>query len=117
MHHLVKFFKNGDCPPGVDDISMMLRMPARLVQQILTELTLCNMVAEVSIAGTTGIRYQPARDISTITISVVIEALENHGGACLRVSETEELKKIEKNLNRFRVLVADSPENSVLARL
>jgi len=117
MHVLVKYFQKGDCPPGVDDISMMLRMPARLVQEILTELTLCNMVAEVSIAGKTGIRYQPARDISTITIFAVIEALENQGGASLRVSETEELKKIEKILNRFRVLVAEAPENSVLAGL
>jgi membrane protein len=117
MHHLVKVFKNGDCPPGVDDISMLLRMPARLVQQILTELTLCNMVAEVSIAGKTAIRYQPARDISTITLSAVIEALEDYGGAGLRVSETDELKKIEHHLNQFRALVAEAPENSVLAGL
>jgi len=117
MHHLVKFFKNGDCPPGVDDISMMLRMPARLVQQILTELMLCNMVAEVSIAGKTGIRYQPARDISTITISAVIEALEDYGGSGLRVSETDELKKLEQHLDCFKAMVAEAPENTVLAGL
>ncbi len=117
MHVLVTCFQKGDCPAGVDDISMKLRMPARLVQEILTELMLCSMVAEVNIPGKTGIRYQPARDISTITISSVIEALEGQGGASLRVSETEELRKLEQHLERFRALVSEAPENRVLASL
>jgi membrane protein len=117
MHLLVKCFENGDCPPGVDDISMKLRMPARLVQQILSELTQCTMVAEVNVAGTAGIRYQPCRDIATITIAAVIEALEHHGGASLPVNETDELKKLEHHLDRFRSMVAESPENNVLVRL
>jgi membrane protein len=117
MHVLVTCFQQGDCPAGVDDISMKLRMPARLVQEILTELMLCSMVAEVNIPGKTGIRYQPARDISTITISSVIEALDGQGGASLRVSETEELRKLEQHLERFRALVSEAPENRVLASL
>ena len=117
MHVLVKCFKKGDCPPGVDEISIMLRMPARLVQEILTDLTLCTMVAEVSVAGKAGVRYQPARDISTITISAVIEALEDHGGSELRVGETDDLRKLEQHLGRFRALVAGSSENSVLVSL
>ncbi len=117
MHLLIKCFENGDCPPGVDDVSMRLRMPARLVQQILSELTLCTMVAEVNVAGTNGIRYQPSRDISTITIAAVIEALERHGGSGLPVNETAELKKLEDHLDQFRTLVAESPENNLLVRL
>lgn len=117
MHILVTCFEKGDCPPGADDISMHLRMPARLVQQILTDLTLCSMVAEVNLAGKTGIRYQPARDISSITIASVLEALESHGGSGLPVNDTEELKKLEHCLDRFRTLVSQSPENSVLASL
>jgi len=117
MHVLVTCFQKGDCPAGVDDISMKLRMPARLVQEILTELMLCSMVAEVNISGKTGIRYQPARDISTITIASVIEALEGQGGASLRVSETEELRKLEQHLDRFRILVSEAPENRQLISL
>ena len=117
MHILVKCFEKGDCPPVADDISMNLRMPARLVQQILAELTLCSMVAEVSVAGKTGIRYQPARDISSITIAAVIEALESQGGSGLPVNDTDELKKLEHHLDRFRTLVSEAPENSVLASL
>lgn len=92
-------------------------MPARLVRQILSELTLCTMVAEVTVAGTNGIRYQPSRDISTITIAAVIEALEGHGGSGLPVNENAELKKLEDLLDRFRTLVAESHENCLLVRL
>jgi membrane protein len=115
MHMLVKNFQKGDCPPGVDDISIALRIPARLVQQILSELTLCTMVAEVASGDGNVIRYQPARDIATITLCSVIEALEGYGGASLRVSETDELRQIEENLDRFRILVAEAPENRPLA--
>ncbi len=117
MHELIKYFKKGDCSPCVDDISMMLRIPARLVQQVLSELTHCGMVAEVSVVGKSGVRYQPARDISTITVSSVIEALEDHGGMGLRVSETDELRKLEQYLEKFRLLVAEAPENRVLGSL
>jgi membrane protein len=117
MHYLVKCFENGKCPPGVDEVSMRLRMPARLVRQILSELTLCTMVAEVNVGGTNGIRYQPSRDISTITIAAVIEALERHGGSGLPVNENSVLKLIEDRLDQFRTLVAESPENSLLVRL
>jgi membrane protein len=117
MHLLVKSFQKGDCPPGVDDISMMLRMPARLVQQILSELTLCGMVSEVSSTGKNAVGYHPARDISAITISSVIEALDDHGGDGLHVSENEELKMLQQHLEKFRCLVARAPENRILTSL
>jgi hypothetical protein len=96
---------------------MMLRMPARLVQQILTELTLCGMAAEVSSPGKGGVRYQPGRDISSITLSSVIEALDGHGTTGLRVSETEDLQKLARHLEAFRVLAAEAPENELLVNL
>jgi len=117
MHVLIKNFQKGDCPLGVDDISMMLRMPARLVRQILTELTLCGMAAEVNGAGKGAIRYQPGRDISAITIASVVEALDGYGGTGLQVTETEELKKLEQHLEQFRFLVAGSSENRLLVSL
>jgi len=117
MHVLVKNFQKAESPPAVDDISIMLRMPARLVRQILTELTQCGMVAEVSSADKTCTRYQPARDISTITIASVIEALDGFGGSGLHVCESDELRKIEQHMENFRCMVAEAPENKVLGSL
>jgi len=117
MHVLVKTFQSGDNPPGVDDISMKLRIPARLVQHILTELTLCGMVAEVTQGKKAGVRFQPGRDIASITIASVVESLEDHGTTGLRVSETDELRLLEQHLEKFRSLVAEAPENKLLASL
>ncbi len=117
MHALVKRFGEGSCAPGVDDISRLLRMPARLVRQILTDLTRCGMASEVSGTGTSRLGYQPARDISGITIASVVEALDACGGSGLPVLENDELECLDQALERFRTLVAQSPHNRVLAGL
>jgi membrane protein len=92
-------------------------MPARLVRQILTELTQCGMVSEVKVSEKTETCYQPAHDISTITVAAVIEALENHGGSSLPVNRTDELQMLERQLDRFRSLVAEASENRLLSSL
>lgn len=117
MHALVKGFEHARPAAGVDEISRRLRMPARLVQQIMTDLTRCGMAAEVSGAGTVRVGYQPARDISGITIAAVLEALDECGGSALPVLKNDELALLDQSLERFRVLVAGSPDNRVLAVL
>ena len=117
MHALVKRFEQGQPATGVDEISRMLRMPARLVQQIMSDLTQCGMVAEVSAAGVVRVGYQPARDIAGITIASVLEALDACGGSALPVLKNDQLVCLEQSLDRFMALVAGSPDNRALAAL
>ena len=117
MRLIVKSFEQGSSPSGVDEISRTLRMPARLVRQILADLTQCGMAVEVGIGTAAPVGYQPARDISGLTIAGIVEALDDCGGSDLPVNKTDELAEIEKRLEQFRRLVAASPENRVLAQL
>jgi membrane protein len=117
MHDLVSNFEQGRAPVGVDEVSSRLRVPARLVRQVLSELVGCGLAAEVNRSDSGGIGYLPARDIAGITVAGVIDTLDSHGVSGLPVRTNDDLVAIEQRLEAFRELIAGSPENSALRSL
>jgi len=70
-------FLQGKPPGGVEELAGELDVPIRLVNQVLQEMVEGGLINEVS--GNQRL-YQPARDLSALTVKTVIEVLRNSGG-------------------------------------
>jgi hypothetical protein len=58
--------------------------------------------------------YQPARDINTITVNSVIEALEQRGVDNIPVAQTAELSHLSETLKTLNEEIEKSPANRLL---
>ncbi len=113
-HLLVSTFAKGEKPLTAMQISQKLEIPIRLVHQILYELTACGIVSDTEREEYKKPGYQPARDIGTLSIQFIINALEDSGTDSIPVTQTEEGKALSEILSAFRDEVAQSPSNRLL---
>ena len=113
-HLLVSNFAKGERPLTATQISQSLETPIRLVHQVLFELTACGIVSDTQTEEYKEPGYQPARDISTLSIRFVIDSLEDRGTDAIPVVKTAESKALSKILSAFRDEVAQSSSNRLL---
>ena len=116
-HLLVKKFSSGDKPLTDSQISRQLEIPIRLLHQILFELIASGLVSETRTDEDKEYAYQPARDINTLSISSILEALEQNGTNNIPVSQTDELAVLAKSLAEFNTTIENSPANKLLKNI
>jgi hypothetical protein len=58
--------------------------------------------------------YQPARDINTLTITSVIDAIDQNGTNNIPVAQTEEFVALSEAIDKFREEMEASPANRLL---
>ena len=113
-HLLVKNFVEGNLPLTDTEISSLLKMPIRLVHSILYDLVQSRVISETRTDEDQKFGYQPARDISTITIQYVIDAIDQNGTNSIPVARTEEFETLSHALEKFRDEMEASPANKLL---
>ncbi len=113
-HLLIKNFANGDRPLTDVEIGGRLKMPIRLVHNILFDLVQSRIISETTTREDQRYGYQPARDINTLTIKFVVDAVEQNGSNNIPVARTEEFKAFSEALEKFREETAASPANRLL---
>jgi membrane protein len=113
-HLLIKNFENGDRPLIDSEISNRLKMPIRLVHNILHDLVQSRVVAETRIRESQEFGYQPARDIQTLTIQFVIDAIEQNGTNSIPITRNEEFGALSAAIEKFREEMKASPANKLL---
>ena len=86
----------------------------RLTNDILTELAAASLLTVIPLPGYKQNIYQPARSINEISISYVIESLENRGEDSIPVAGDESFTSISRALNSFVQAMEKSPENRLL---
>jgi len=107
----VKRFLNAEKPPTAEDISRELEVPIRLVRSVLAELTEARLLSEVCLDHREDVAYQPACDIDRLTVSAVLERLDQQGIDALRVAESTGLDRLRETLKRFHDISEQSPVN------
>jgi len=110
FHLLVKGFRMGERPRGVEEISRELEIPVKLVQQLLAELGTAGLVVEVMTEHRDGPTFQPARSIEDITLRDVLDAYERHGEAPPPAG-SEEAEKISRCLKDISDAAGNSAGN------
>ena len=113
----VKNFLEGNRPFTSSQISHQLEIPIRLVRQIVFELTESGILSEANAKEYKEIAYQPARDIDTLTIKYVEDALDRRGGSNIPVKEDKELKQLSEALKSFEHAIEKSSENKLLKNI
>lgn len=107
----VKNFLNSEKPPTAEDISRELEVPIRLVRSVLSDLTDARLLSEICLDQRQNVAYQPACDIDRLTVSAVLERLDQQGIDSLPVAESTGLNRLRETLKRFHDISEQSPVN------
>jgi membrane protein len=107
----VKNFLNAEKASTAEDISRQLEVPIRLVRSVLSELTEARLLSEVCLDHREDVAYQPACDIDRLTVSAVLERLDQQGIDALPVAESTGLNRLKETLKRFHHMSEQSPDN------
>jgi hypothetical protein len=85
-----------------------------LTQQILDELVEASILSYAEAKKNKDVSYQPARDINAITISAVIEALEQNGVEDIPVARTAKFGHLSEAMKTLNEEIEKSPANRLL---
>lgn len=114
LNYLIKNFYHGRLPVKSWDISHELKIPNKLVRNILNDLSLTKLITETQGTHAKELLYQPALDINKITILFALERLEKYGNNELLANPTKELTKIKETIDHFYSSIESSPKNKLL---
>ncbi len=76
---IVKSFSKGEEAPNAEFIASEIELPVSIVQNTLSELIDCKLIVELNVDDDEDDIYQPAKDVNTLTRSMVINAMEISG--------------------------------------
>lgn len=114
---LVQNFQKGKDPLNPGQIASELQMPNSLVRNILNELEAVKLIAEVKMDQSKRTTYQPAIDINSISIKMVLERLDYKGLDMLMAKNSASLEALQKALHDFYSLIEHSDQNKLLKDL
>ncbi|OQC71815.1 MAG: ribonuclease BN/unknown domain fusion protein [Deltaproteobacteria bacterium ADurb.Bin002] len=116
-HHLVQRFVRGEKPATARDISNQLEIPIRFVNEILFNLVKSDILSMARTEGSEEQGYQPARDVSTLTVQYVIGAMDKRGLNQTPFTQSPEFAALSASLETFDQTMARQPENKLLKDL
>lgn len=111
---VIKNFAVGKKPLTATEISQEIKVPIRIIRDIIYELVEVNIFSE-SVSDNPKVRsYQPAIDINVITIDMVLKRLEERGSQHITISKNKEYQKLTEVLESFDESIMKSPSNQLL---
>ena len=116
MNILIKNFAAGEHPVTAPDIAIQLKVPVRLVIELLQDLNEVNLVSEIN-ENEKERSYQPALDIGRITVSYVLSKIEKHGVKQVFLEQNHDYEKVINMLEKFDNLVLKSNSNILVKEL
>jgi membrane protein len=114
LHLLVKTFQRGDRPLTDRQISAALDFPIRLVKSLLTDLSASGLINRAECREGAAAAWQPARDITSITVASALEAMDKNGVNELPLEHTREFGVISDAVNGCYDAIRNSPANVTL---
>lgn len=116
MHLIIRNFAKGEKPLKSEVISQKLKIPVRLVRDIIQDLNSVNLVSIIHESDDQRF-YQPAMDINSITVSLVLTRLDQKGAGQTIVIKNREFEKVTVMLAKFDKLIAKSDSNILIKDL
>ncbi len=106
-----KQFQEGEEPLSAADLAHELELPVRHVRRVLYDLVTAGALVEMDRGRAHESTFQPARDISGLTIKWVLDAL-NHAGQEPGIDlDRAQLSTLADRLRHFDSLIEESPDN------
>ncbi|MBC7125634.1 MAG: YihY/virulence factor BrkB family protein, partial [Bacteroidales bacterium] len=112
---IVKRFMNGEKPATNLELSVNLKIPQRLMRNLLDLMVNCELLNEVVINESKDIGYQPARHVEHLTIAFVEEKLDSYGFEIEPdIPELRQVKQVCTSFTeRYRELTANTLIGSI----
>jgi len=117
MNMIIKNFSAGDKPVSAEMITASLKIPVRLVRDLLEDLNKSGLVSVIHENEHKEWLYQPAMDINKLSVSFVLKRLDNKGSEHMVFSKSREYDKVNAMLEKYDKLVADSESNILVKDL
>ena len=111
---LIKRFSKAESPLSATQISQALKLPVRLVRELLGELSDAGLVVETAGERNHERTFQPGRSIEAITVKDALDAYEQGKRTPIPFPRSDDEKEISDVLRRLSDLVEKAPENVLL---
>ncbi|NOQ36205.1 MAG: YihY family inner membrane protein [Methylococcaceae bacterium] len=115
MHLIIKRFTNGKTALNSSEIAMKLALPIAVVQASLNRLLNCKMLVELKTPENSEDLFQPAKDVNSLSIYAVVEALEKQGQN--KLPNMKSFVQFSEISRLFDEKVKSMPENCLLKEL
>jgi membrane protein len=117
MNLIAKNFALGEKPLSSEAISTKLKIPVRLVRDIIQDLNAIHLVSYVHLVSEKERLFQPAMDINSITVSLILSRLDNKGTGREIVIRNSDYEKITDMLAKNDKIIAKSGSNILVKDL
>ena len=117
MKMIVKNFTTGEKAVTSEGLSKSLKIPVRLVRDILQDLIDSRLVSMIHEDEHQERLYQPAMDVSKLSVSYILNRLDRKGSDQQVFLESAEYNKMTAMLEQFEKLVEESDSNLLLKDL
>jgi len=114
---LVKNFVEAKSSLTAEEISATLHAPVRLVRQCITDLMNSKIINEVGKKNSQDTSYQPARSVENLSVSFVLQAIDEHGLGDIHIHESGESKRLSQALEALNQEIERSPSNILLKNI
>ncbi|MFZ0283378.1 MAG: YihY/virulence factor BrkB family protein [Bacteroidales bacterium] len=117
MNRLIRNFSTGGKPNSAANIAISLKIPIRLVTDILQDLNSADLISIIHEEEHEERLYQPAMDINKLTVNFVLGKLEKKGTEQQIFARGKEYERVIKMLDKFDRLIAKSDSNILIRDL
>jgi len=117
MHMIIRNFALGEKPISAEYISLTLKIPIRLSRLILQDLSSANLLSVIHENENKERLYQPALDISRLTVSYVLSTLDKKGVEHRMIVKNKDYDKVIAMLEKFDRLISKSDSNILIKDL
>lgn len=117
MKMIVNNFTTGEKAVTSEGLSKSLKIPVRLVRDILQDLIDSRLVSMIHEDEHQERLYQPAMDVSKLSVSYILNKLDRKGSDQQVFLESAEYNKMTAMLEQFEKLVEESDSNLLLKDL
>jgi membrane protein len=115
MNMIIRNFSAGDKPVRAEMITYSLKIPVRLVRDLLEDLNKSGLVSVIHENEHKEWLYQPALDINKLSVSFVLKRLDNKGSEHMVFSKSSEYDKVNAMLEKYDKIVAES-ESDIMVK-
>jgi membrane protein len=111
LRWIIQRFSDGTSPPTVERIAQHLTLPYTLVEQMIDHLRQCGLISAVAVEGSDVPAYQPAKDIHTIRIASVLDALDSVGRPAIPPHQQPKFSAVTHAIEAIQKEIDRSPAN------
>ncbi len=117
MKMIIKNFLDGTPPVTSEELSISLKIPVRLVRDIVQDLNSAGLVSFVIHGDSKERHFQPGMDINSLTVSYVLTRLDKIGVVQHSIVRNRDLEKVSEILSRFEKCMAKSDYNILIKEI